>query len=175
MDSSKATDPLTEQVLKATIDRHRRKQLGWTCRPREGFVSLLAGTLSLGLGGLLTYLALVGVFGHQEPGFSVPYPFHENSLPPQYVSNFDGSSSWGGQPVRVRNVAHTIFVPEPAALPFLTIGICLGVLGLASRRHRGDLSVLSAIGLGLNIVALLIPGFAIVGLSLFYAARDFNR
>ena len=119
-------------------------------RPRDSLVTLMLGTLSLGLG-LAAFTSWIGGIAGGPSSWTEPYEVMAESNPPRYWYAWDPDL---GEQVRLRVRVRAAIIPIPSAYCQASawLGAALGGAGVAIGRRRRRLSYACLAGLVLGLL-----------------------
>ena len=135
--------------------RERDQAVHKAIRPRESVMSLILGTASVGLGTALFIVTITGLLGHALGRWSDQIRIMRPVVPHVYIDQRDPDTGGTVSVLKLTQVA-SIYTPSAECAIWAFLALALGLIGLGLGKSQGRLHWLSAIGVGIPLMCLLL-------------------
>jgi hypothetical protein len=135
--------------------RERDQALHKALRPRESVLSLILGAGSVGLGTALFIVTITGLLGHALGRWSDRIRIMRPVVPHVYIDQRDPDTGGTVSVLKLAQVA-SIYTPSAECAIWAVLAVMLGLIGLRLGKCHRRLHWLSAIGVGIPYVCLLL-------------------
>jgi hypothetical protein len=134
--------------------RERDQALHKALRPRESVMSLILGSGSVGLGTAVLIVTISGLLGGRLGGVD-QIRIMRPVVPHVYIEQRDPDTGGTVSVLKLTQVA-SIYTPSAECAIWAFLALALGLIGLGLGKSQGRLHWLSAIGVGIPLMCLMI-------------------